>query len=127
VHAIEAALEQDVTELDWMTPETKAQAKTKLHMIMDKIGYPDQFRDYSALEISRNDYFLNVQRATAFEFARQLNKIGKPLDRKEWQMTPSTVDAYYEAQTNTINFPAGMLQPPLFDVDQDDAANYGAE
>jgi endothelin-converting enzyme/putative endopeptidase len=96
-------------------------------MIMDKIGYPDHFRDYSALEITRDSYFLNVQRSTAFEFARQLNKIGKPLDRHEWQMTPATIDAYYDPQTNTINFPAGILQPPLFDRDEDDAANYGAE
>ncbi|HEY6273105.1 MAG TPA: M13 family metallopeptidase [Terriglobales bacterium] len=127
VHAIEAALEQDVNGLDWMTPETKVQAKAKLHMILDKIGYPDHFRDYSALEITRDSYFGNVEKSTVFEFARQLNKIGKPLDRLEWQMTPPTINAYYDAQTNTINFPAGILQPPLFDRDQDEAANYGAE
>jgi putative endopeptidase len=127
VRAVEAALEQDVNELTWMTPETKAQAKTKLHMILDKIGYPDQWRDYSALEITPESYFGNVQKATAFEFNRQLQKIGKPLDRKEWQMSPPTIDAYYDAQTNTINFPAGILQPPLFDRDQDDAANFGSE
>ena len=127
VHAIEAALEQDIGELNWMAPETKAQAKAKLHMILDKIGYPDHWRDYSLLEITPDNYFKNVQRATAFEFNRQLQKIGKPLDRQEWQMTPPTIDAYYDAQTNTINFPAGILQPPLFDRGQDDAANYGAE
>ncbi len=127
VHAIEAALEQDVNELNWMTPETKRQAKAKLHMILDKIGYPDHFRDYSALEITAGSYFQNVQRATAFEFNRQLQKIGKPLDRQEWQMTPPIIDAYYDPQTNTINFPAGILQPPLFDKDQSDAANYGSE
>lgn len=127
VHAIEAALEQDVSGLEWMTPETKTQAKAKLHMILDKIGYPDHFRDYSSLEITRDNYFENVARSTAFEFNRQLQKIGKPLDRQEWQMTPPTLDAYYDAQTNTINFPAGILQPPFFDRDQDDAANFGAE
>lgn len=127
VRAIEAALEQDVNELTWMTPDTKSQAKAKLHMILDKIGYPDHFRDYSSLEITPDSYFQNVQRATAFEFNRQLQKIGKPLDRHEWQMTPPTIDAYYDPQTNTINFPAGILQPPLFDKDQDDAANYGSE
>ena len=127
VRAIEAALEQDVNELGWMAPETKAQAKAKLHMILDKIGYPDHWRDYSSLEITPDSYLKNVQRATAFEFNRQLQKIGKPLDRQEWQMTPPTIDAYYDAQTNTINFPAGILQPPLFDRDQDDAANYGSE
>ena len=127
VRGIEAALEQDVSELGWMAPETKAQAKAKLHMILDKIGYPDHWRDYSSLEITSDSYLKNVQRATAFEFNRQLQKIGKPLDRQEWQMTPPTIDAYYDAQTNTINFPAGILQPPLFDREQDDAANYGSE
>jgi endothelin-converting enzyme/putative endopeptidase len=127
VHAIQAALEQDVNELNWMEPKTKAQAKAKLHMIMDKIGYPDHWRDYSSLEITPDNYFKNVQRATAFEYNRQLQKIGKPLDRQDWQMTPPTIDAYYDAQTNTINFPAGILQPPFFDRDQDDAANYGSE
>jgi endothelin-converting enzyme/putative endopeptidase len=127
VHALEAALEQDVNELTWMTADTKRQAKAKLHQILDKIGYPDHFRDYSALKITPDSYFQNVQRATAFEFNRQLQKIGKPLDRQEWQMTPATIDAYYDAQTNTINFPAGILQPPLFDKNQDDASNYGSE
>lgn len=127
VKAIEAALDQDVDQLAWMTPATKQQAKAKLQLILDKIGYPDHWRDYSSLQISPDSYLGNVQRATAFEFNRQLQKIGKPLDRQEWQMTPSTIDAYYDPQTNTINFPAGILQPPLFDRDQDDAANYGAE
>jgi endothelin-converting enzyme/putative endopeptidase len=127
VKAIEGALDEDITDIGWMTPETKRQAKAKLQMILDKIGYPDHWRDYSSLEITPESYLKNVQRATAFEFNRQLQKIGKPLDRQEWQMTPPTIDAYYDAQTNTINFPAGILQPPLFDKDQDDAANYGAE
>jgi len=127
VKGIETALEQDVDTLSWMTPETKQQAKAKLHMILEKIGYPDHPRDYSALVITPDNYFENVQKATAFEFNRQLNKIGKPLDRQEWQITPPTIDAYYDAQTNTINFPAGILQPPLFDRDQSDASNYGSE
>jgi putative endopeptidase len=127
VKAIEGALDQDVDQIAWMAPATKRQAKAKLQLILDKIGYPDHWRDYSALEITPDSYLLNGQRATAFEFNRQLQKIGKPLDRQEWQMTPPTIDAYYDAQTNTINFPAGILQPPLFDRDQDDAANYGAE
>jgi len=127
VNNIEEALNQDITQISWMTPQTKEQAKAKLHLILDKIGYPDHWRDYSALEITPDSYLQNVHRGTAFEFNRQLQKIGKPLDRQEWQMTPPTIDAYYDPQTNTINFPAGILQPPFFDAQQDDAANYGAE
>ncbi|MBZ5522117.1 MAG: M13 family metallopeptidase [Acidobacteriia bacterium] len=127
VKNIEAAMEQDINGLEWMSPATREQAKAKLHLILDKIGYPDHWRDYSSLEISADSYLENVHRATAFEFNRQLQKIGKPVDRYEWGMTPPTIDAYYDAQTNTINFPAGILQPPLFDRDQPDAANYGAE
>jgi putative endopeptidase len=127
VNNIEAALDQDISQINWMTPETKTQAKAKLHKILDKIGYPDHWRDYSALEITPDSYLENVHRGTTFEFHRQLAKIGKPLERQEWQMTPPTIDAYYDPQTNTINFPAGLLQPPFFDAQQDDAANYGAE
>lgn len=127
VKNIEGAMEQDINGIDWMSPATKKQAAAKLHMILDKIGYPDHWRDYSSLEIAPDSYLENVHRATAFEFNRQLQKIGKPVNRYEWQMTPPTIDAYYDAQTNTINFPAGILQPPLFDKDQPDAANYGAE
>ncbi|HYL91915.1 MAG TPA: M13 family metallopeptidase, partial [Alphaproteobacteria bacterium] len=127
VKGLEAALEQDTDSLDWMTPDTKKQSKAKLHMILDKIGYPDHWRDYSALNITPDSYLENIHRGTAFEFSRQLKKIGKPLDRQEWTMTPPTINAYYDAQTNTINFPAGILQPPLFDPEQGDAANYGAE
>jgi endothelin-converting enzyme/putative endopeptidase len=127
VDNIEQALGQDIAQISWMTPQTKTQAQEKLHLILDKIGYPDHWRDYSALQITPESYLENVHRATAFEFNRQLQKIGKPLDRQEWQMTPPTIDAYYDPQTNTINFPAGILQPPLFDTEQDDAANYGAE
>lgn len=127
VKAVEAALDQDINELGWMSRDTKTQAKKKLQMILDKIGYPDHWRDYSSLTITPDSYLENVQRATAFELDRQLQKIGKPLDRYEWQMSPPTIDAYYDPQTNTINFPAGILHAPLFDKDQDDAANFGSE
>jgi putative endopeptidase len=126
VGAIEAALGQDIEKLDWMTPETKAKAMEKLHAISNKIGYPDRFRDYSSVKVFRGDAVGNSARATQFEFERQLNKIGKPLDRLEWQMTPPTVNAYYDPQMNNINFPAGILQPPFFDAKLDDAVNFGA-
>jgi putative endopeptidase len=126
VHDIEHALDQDITTIDWMQPATKEQAKVKLHAIEDKIGYPDHWRDYSSVKIGRNSYVDNVQESTAFEFHRQLNKIGKPVDRAEWTMTPPTINAYYDAQLNTINFPAGILQPPYFDNKMEDPVNYGA-
>jgi endothelin-converting enzyme/putative endopeptidase len=127
VKAIEAALDQDIRDLNWMTPETKKQASTKLHAILDKIGYPDKWRDYSALEIKPDSYLENVHRATAFEFDRWVQKIGKPINRYDWTMTPPTINAYYDPQFNTINFPAGILQPPYFSNDADDATNFGAE
>src|SRR6202043_265892 len=99
---------------------------TKLHAIEDKVGYPDHWRDYSSVKITRNSYLNNVHQATAFEFHRQLTKIGKPVDRAEWGITPPTIDAYYDPQLNTINFPAGILQPPFFDSKMEDAVNYGA-
>ena len=126
VHDVEHALDQDITSLDWMQPATKEQAKIKLHAIEDKIGYPDHWRDYTSVKIIRNSYLDNVHQATAFEFHRQLAKIGKPVDRAEWGMTPPTINAYYDAQLNTINFPAGILQPPFFDSTMEDAVNYGA-
>jgi putative endopeptidase len=126
VHDIEHALDQDITTIDWMQPATKEQAKVKLHAIEDKIGYPDHWRDYSSVKIGRNSYVDNVQESTAFEFHRQLNKIDKPVDRAEWTMTPPTINAYYDAQLNTINFPAGILQPPYFDNKMEDPVNYGA-
>jgi endothelin-converting enzyme/putative endopeptidase len=122
---IEDAMDGEIRRLDWMSPPTKARALEKLHAITNKIGYPDRWRDYSALEIRRDDFFGNVTRANAFEFDRQLAKIGKPVDRGEWTMTPPTVNAYYDPQMNDINFPAGILQPPLFDAQLDDAPNYG--
>jgi putative endopeptidase len=126
VHDIEHAMDQDITGVDWMQPVTKEQAKVKLHAIEDKIGYPDHWRDYSAVKIVRNSYVNNVHEATAFEFRRQLDKIGKPVDREEWGMTPPTINAYYDPQLNTINFPAGILQPPYFDSKMEDPVNYGA-
>jgi endothelin-converting enzyme/putative endopeptidase len=125
VKEIEGAMERDINALPWMTATTKQQALEKLHSVANKIGYPDSWRDYSALKIARNDEMGNILRARAFEFHRRLAKIGKPLDRGEWEMTPPTVNAYYEPQMNDINFPAGILQPPLFDPKSDDAPNYG--
>ena len=122
---IQAAMDGEIRGLDWMGPQTKARALEKLHGIVNKIGYPDRWRDYSALEIRRDDLLGNVQRGDAFEMRRQLARIGKPVDHSEWQMTPPTVNAYYDPQMNDINFPAGILQPPLFDARLDDAPNYG--
>ena len=125
VKEIEAAMEQDINGLPWMSPATKQQALVKLHGMANKIGYPDKWRDYSKLEIVRGDELGNVERARKFEFDRQLAKIGKPVDRGEWDMTPPTVNAYYDPQMNDINFPAGVLQPPAFDPNSDAAPNYG--
>ena len=122
---IEDAMAMRIQQLDWMSPATKQQALNKLHAIRNKVGYPDKWRDYSAVEIVRGDFYGNVERATAFENHRELNKIGKPTDRAEWDMTPPTVNAYYNGQMNDINFPAGVLQPPLYDAKLDDAPNYG--
>ena len=125
VRDLESALRKDITALPWMTEATKQQALVKLDAIANKIGYPDKWRDYSALKIARGDAMGNSQRATAFEFHRQLNKIGKPVDRSEWGMTPPTVNAYYSPQFNDINFPAGILQPPFFSPKYDAAVNFG--
>jgi endothelin-converting enzyme/putative endopeptidase len=122
---VEKAMETEIRALDWMTDETKTRAMEKLHSIVNKVGYPDRWRDYSGLEVKRNDFFGNAARATAFENKRDLNKIGKPVDRGEWGMTPPTVNAYYNPQMNDINFPAGVLQPPLYDPKMDAAPNYG--
>jgi predicted metalloendopeptidase len=108
-----------------MGPETRKQALGKLEAIRNKIGYPDKWRDYSALKIARGPYVENLFRAGRFEFNRDLAKIGKPVDRDEWGMTPPTVNAYYNAQLNEIVFPAGILQPPFFNPEADDAINYG--
>ena len=125
VNEIRGAMEQDINSLTWMSPATKQQALDKLHAMANKIGYPDKWRDYSKLEIVPGDNLGNVERARQFEFNRQLGKIGKPVDKGEWQMTPPTVNAYYDPQMNDINFPAGVLQPPAFDPESDAAPNYG--
>jgi len=125
VKEIEAAMEQDINGLPWMSSATKEQALVKLHTMANKIGYPDKWRDYSKLDIVLGDELGNVERARKFEFNRELAKIGKPVDRGEWDMTPPTVNAYYNDQMNDINFPAGVLQPPAFDPTSDAAPNYG--
>ncbi len=125
VHDLEAALKQDITELSWMSEETKKQALDKLAHIDNKIGYPNKWRDYSSLDIVRGDALGNSMRANQFEFHRELNKINKPVDRQEWGMTPPTVNAYYNPLENNINFPAGILQPPFYDKNADAATNFG--
>ncbi|MDQ3027393.1 MAG: M13 family metallopeptidase, partial [Pseudomonadota bacterium] len=122
---IERAMEDDIRQLPWMTEATKKRALEKLHSTVNKIGYPDKWRDHSAVKVVRADYFGNVIRAQRFESRRDLAKIGKPVDRGEWLMTPPSVNAYYNPQMNDINFAAGVLQPPLFDPKMDDAPNYG--
>ncbi len=125
-HDIEAAMGKDIEQLPWMSAVTKARAEEKLHAVADKIGYPDKWRDYSTLTVTRGDALANAMQAAAFEERREIAKIGKPVDRGEWGMSPPTVNAYYSAQMNDINFPAGILQPPFFDDSRDDAVNYGA-
>jgi putative endopeptidase len=126
IRSIEAAYAEDIASLDWMTPDTKAKALAKLTAIANKVGYPDKWRDYSSLDIVRDDALGNALRAEGFEFRRRLAKIGKPVDRTEWSIPPPTVNAYYSPRTNDINFPAGILQPPFYDPTLDAAANYGA-
>jgi putative endopeptidase len=125
VHELESALEKDINGLPWMTDATKREALTKLRAISDKIGYPEKWRDYSALTITPGDALGNSQRSNAFEFHRQLSKIGKPVDKTEWEMTPPTVNAYYNPLENNINFPAGILQPPFYSAKADAAVNFG--
>ena len=122
---IETEMGNEIRGLEWMSDATKQRALEKLHAVVNKIGYPDKWRDYSSVTVAPDDYLGNVNRATAFEHRRDLNKIGKPVDRTEWDMTPATVNAYYNPQMNDINFPAGVLQPPLFDFKMDAAPNYG--
>jgi endothelin-converting enzyme/putative endopeptidase len=125
VHDIEAAMDADIDTLAWMSPETKVRAKDKLQAIANKIGYPDKWRDYSSLTIRRDDALGDAIRAIQFENKRQLDKIGKPVDRDEFGMSPPTVNAYYNPSMNDINFPAGILQPPFYDTMEPDAVNYG--
>ena len=120
-----SALHDDLQTLPWMSPETRAQATAKLEAFAIKIGYTDKWRDYSALKIDRSSYLVNQRRAAAFDFQRRLAKIGKPVDRTEWGMTPPTVNAYNNSSMNEIVFPAGILQPPFYDPKADDAVNYG--
>ena len=122
---IETAMQHEIETLDWMSPETKQEALRKLHAIRNKIGYPEQWRDYTRLEVKPNDYFGDALRSSRFEDARRWAKLGKPVDKNEWGMTPPTVNAYFNPQMNDINFPAGVLQPPLYDPKEDDAPNYG--
>jgi len=122
---IEQAMHDDIVSLEWMSAATKEKALEKLRAIVNKIGYPDKWRDYGRLKVRRDDFFGNVARANLFESRRRLAKIGKPVDRGEWSMTPPTVNAYYNPHLNDINFAAGVLQPPLYDPKMDDAPNYG--
>jgi putative endopeptidase len=125
VDEIEKAMDADLRQLPWMSAATRAEALHKLHAMTNKVGYPDHWRDYGSVRVERQDFAGNVARATLFESRRQLAKIGKPVDRQEWGMTPPTVNAYYNPFQNEINFPAGVLQPPLFDPRLDDAPNFG--
>ncbi|MEK6397516.1 MAG: M13 family metallopeptidase [Terriglobus sp.] len=126
VHQLEAALGDDIKNLDWMSAETKVEALKKLNAFRDKIGYPEIWRDYSSIVIKRDDRVGNAESVSVFEDRRDLRKIGKPVDEKEWGMTPPTVNAYYNPAQNDINFPAGILQPPFYDFKIDPAVNYGA-
>jgi len=126
VGEIENEMGKDIQSAAWMTQATKEQALVKLHAVANKIGYPDQWRDYSSVKIARDDYFGNVVRARAFEIQRNFHKIGKPVDKSEWGMTPPTVNAYYEPPMNNINFPAGILQPPFYNAKAAEAVNYGS-
>lgn len=126
VQNLKAALRDDLQTLPWMSAVTREKAIAKLDKMAIKIGYPDRWRDYSKLNVSSLSYVVNAMRADEFEFQRELSKVGKPVDRGEWSMTPPQVNAYYNPQMNDINFPAGILQPPFFNAQADDAVNYGA-
>ncbi|MCW8193582.1 peptidase M13 [Proteobacteria bacterium 005FR1] len=126
VENLREAYRESILGLEWMTEETKKKAIDKLEKFRPKIGYPDKWRDYSSLSIKADDLFGNYQRASEYEYAREVNKLGKPVDRDEWFMTPQTVNAYYNPGMNEIVFPAAILQPPFFNTEADDAINYGA-
>ena len=125
VNNLESTYAERIQQLDWMSDSTKQKALVKLHAIVKKIGYPDKWKDYSSINIVRDDIIANLRQTSNFEYKRSLNKIGKPVDRTEWFMTPPTIDAYYDPTQNNINFPAGILQPPFFYLHGDDALNYG--
>lgn len=126
VENLKAVFRDRLQKLDWMTGETRAKALAKFNRFTQKIGYPEKFRDYSSVEVRPDDYLGNVRRADIFESKRQLARVGKPVDKAEWHMTPQTVNAYFNPSQNEIVFPAGILQPPFFDLEMDDAVNYGA-
>ena len=126
VNAIEKQMAIDIDSLTWLGPKTKQAALLKLRAVTNKIGYPDKWRDYSSVAVAPDDYFGNWDRASEFEIRRQHQKIGKPVDRTEWQMTPPTVNAYYDPTQNNINFPAGILQPPFYSNAASDSVNFGA-
>ncbi|MCU1259304.1 MAG: family peptidase [Bryobacterales bacterium] len=126
VGEIEKEMAQDIKNAAWMTPATKDQAYTKLQLVSNKIGYPDKWRDYGSVSVVRGDYFGDSKRVREFDLRRNLDKLGKPVDKSEWGMTPPTVNAYYSPPQNNINFPAGILQPPFYNPKADDAVNYGA-
>jgi putative endopeptidase len=125
VNGVEAAMGEDLKTLSWMSPETRKKADEKLMKVTNKIGYPDKWRDYSSVKIDRNDFLGNTLRADEFEVRRELKKIGNPVDKTEWGMTPPTVNAYYNPSENNINFPAGILQVPFYGATRDNAVNYG--
>ncbi len=125
VNGVEAAMGEDLKSLSWMSPETRKKAEEKLSKVTNKIGYPDKWRDYSSVKIERNDFLGNTLRANEFEVRRELKKIGNPVDKAEWGMTPPTVNAYYNPSENNINFPAGILQAPFYGATRDNAVNYG--
>src|SRR5262249_49580871 len=125
VRNLEAALKSDLTTLSWMSDATRQKAIVKLDAFLNKIGYPDKWRDYSTVTIDRTSYQTKRMLSGAFNERRDWNKVGRPVDRMEWVMTPPTVNAYYNPQNNEIVFPAGILQPPYFDPSADDALNYG--
>ncbi|MBB4758254.1 putative metalloendopeptidase [Xanthomonas campestris] len=126
VEKIHAALKVRIENVDWMSAQTKAKALAKWNLFLPKIGYPDTWRDWTGLEIVPGAYYRNIQATSKFNYHYDIAQIGKPTDRKRWTMTPQTVNAYYDTNTNTINFPAAILQPPFFDASADDALNYGA-
>jgi putative endopeptidase len=126
VDSLKAVFRDHLEKVDWMTEATRSKALAKFDRFTQKIGYPDKFRDYSSIKIKRDDYLGNVQRSAAFEEHREIVRVGKPVDRTEWDMTPPTVNAYFNPVQNEIVFPAGILQPPFFDLTEDDAVNYGA-
>jgi putative endopeptidase len=126
VENLKTVFRDHLEKVDWMTDATRAKALAKFARFTQKIGYPDKFRDYSSIQVKRDDYLGNVRRAAAFEQHRRIARVGQPVDRSEWRMTPPTVNAYFNPLQNEIVFPAGILQPPFFDVSLDDAVNYGA-